>query len=586
MGIDLILAAVVATMVTRAYERSTRRAAAEWAQARQRAQARTQAHEKARADRTRARRTRVTAARRKGPRDPLWWPYAAGWIVVAGSRTVYAAAQGAREGASEGAREGAERGRERARARAHERARRRAERRQHPAPDPKADTGGGTPMEACTGCGVYVPETEFDEEGRCGSCRAEDDDLDRQNPDRGCPEHAAYEHDCAACWRRAAGKAVPADAARPCRCGRGTLRPVPDEYLHYDADGGAMVGLRCDAASCSIDSHHSWCWEDEPDDVAESWPATYLAEVRALEDSFEYEYCYLCGGDRDEHRIGPDPLGHAHLYCIREGRDSDPGWEAAAMRWTPDAAAAGCGCDGTCRNSDLDPDVAEARGLCWQCAGAGELVTDFGGGHRHVTCSRCAGSGDARCHNPRCVRGGDLGGDRACPDCMASLRVAGFGADRRIEAHLLDHYDQYDVEYSPACIRCRDRGTEAPGRPAGDSEHQSDGSEMSTDLVAAGGGYGTGEGYSDTVSTLQTLARQMQAAHETAQNLADNLTANEVDAQTITNVSELLDQLDAAAPMAASTAQHVEVRHGPVAEAVAGAGGSGNVATKVWYDDH
>jgi len=27
------------------------------------------------------------------------------------------------------------------------------------------------------------------------------------------------------------------------------------------------------------------------------------------------------------------------------------------------------GCDGTCKNSDMGPDEAEAKGLCWQCAG-------------------------------------------------------------------------------------------------------------------------------------------------------------------------------------------------------------------------
>lgn len=108
-----------------------------------------------------------------------------------------------------------------------------------------------------------------------------------------------------------------------------------------------------------------------------------------------------------------------------------------------------------------------------------------------------------------------------------------------------------------------------------------------SELAALNGGQpaGTGEGYTDAVSTLQTLARQVQAAHETAQTLQENLTANEVDAQTITNVSELMDALDAAAPLAAQTASHVMNRHAPVAEAHAEAGGSQNVATKAWYDD-
>lgn len=49
--------------------------------------------------------------------------------------------------------------------------------------------------------------------------------------------------------------------------------------------------------------------------------ATYKAEVAAIRDEFEYEDCYLCGKDLDKHTIGPDPLGHAHVWCD-EGDES------------------------------------------------------------------------------------------------------------------------------------------------------------------------------------------------------------------------------------------------------------------------
>ena len=54
-------------------------------------------------------------------------------------------------------------------------------------------------------------------------------------------------------------KRIPKDAAAPCRCG-GTLEPVPGTEF-YDADGSAMVDLRCNAPRCRIESFHSWNWK-------------------------------------------------------------------------------------------------------------------------------------------------------------------------------------------------------------------------------------------------------------------------------------------------------------------------------------
>lgn len=46
-----------------------------------------------------------------------------------------------------------------------------------------------------------------------------------------------------------------------------------------------------------------------------------------------------------------------------------------------------------CRNSNESPSSAERRGACGNCAGRGELISNFGGRHVHVTCSKCNGSG-------------------------------------------------------------------------------------------------------------------------------------------------------------------------------------------------
>ncbi|ASU77272.1 hypothetical protein CDG81_01915 [Actinopolyspora erythraea] len=96
----------------------------------------------------------------------------------------------------------------------------------------------------------------------------------------------------------------------------------------------------------------------------------------------------------------------------------------------------------------------------------------------------------------------------------------------------------------------------------------------------------TGEGYSDTVQSLQSLAKLLTLAHEEVTNLGDVLTANSLDAETLNQINELADLLDTAAPMADRLHKHVEGRHGGVADAMAAAGGSGNVAEKGWYDQY
>lgn len=332
MGPDLILAAIVATMITRAWEHSKRRASAEWSQARNRARQRAEERQQRRDQRAQRRGERVTKARSTGPRDPLWWPYATGWLLAASARASYAAVRGAREGGAAGAREGYRIGRDRARERRERRERAAYLNGQHSTrngaarhsagsgddegnqPPPASEGAGEVAMDSCTGCGVYVTADALDAAGRCRVCA----DPDSSSPD------------------------------------------------------------------------------DTP-------------------------------------------------------TDSDP------------------------------PGSAEG--------------------------------------------------------------------------------------------------------PADNDNHGKDDEPM-TELAPTNGSAGTGEGYTDTVSTLQTLAAQLKAAHETAQTLQENLTANEVDAATITNVGELMDSLDAASPLAQQTAAHVVTRHEPVAEAHAAAGGSQNVAAKTWYDDH
>lgn len=73
------------------------------------------------------------------------------------------------------------------------------------------------------------------------------------------------------------------------------------------------------------------------------------------------------------------------------------------------------GCDGTCKNSDMDPDEAEAKGLCGMCAGRKELVTNFGGKHVHVPCPECGGSGRTKGRSKTGSKGGGTAAGQGAP---------------------------------------------------------------------------------------------------------------------------------------------------------------------------
>jgi DnaJ-class molecular chaperone len=47
-------------------------------------------------------------------------------------------------------------------------------------------------------------------------------------------------------------------------------------------------------------------------------------------------------------------------------------------------------------NSTESPSSASARGACWNCAGKKELVSEFGGERREITCPTCHGTGRER----------------------------------------------------------------------------------------------------------------------------------------------------------------------------------------------
>lgn len=96
---------------------------------------------------------------------------------------------------------------------------------------------------------------------------------------------------------------------------------------------------------------------------------------------------------------------------------------------------------------------------------------------------------------------------------------------------------------------------------------------------------GDGEGYASTITAMEQTEGLLGRVNEVVQDLGDTLTAKSVDAVTTGYLSELDDHLQHCVDTANKARTHAEEMHEPIANAVAGAGGSQNVADTDWYDD-
>lgn len=233
-----------------------------------------------------------------------------------------------------------------------------------------------------------------------------------------------------------------------------------------------------------------------------------------------------------------------------------------------------------CRNSDLGPDEAEARGLCPDCAGRGELITGFGGVHKHIPCRRCQGSGGSRRpgaagEKPRgarceCGRRTDEAGTR-CNVCAAQYRAQRNKDEKPsriyVNAERVDEQEETEPEQATKPKEIENNMTAI--EPA-----------RSATLDTAG------EGYTSTVAGLDGLARLLYAVNQKVNDINDNLTANSLDSETLNMLSDLTDGIETTFEQAVQLHRHVEDRHAPLADATAAAGGSQNVAQKSWYDEY
>jgi hypothetical protein len=89
----------------------------------------------------------------------------------------------------------------------------------------------------------------------------------------------------------------------------GRLSDDVEQYINDISWNGVMGEDR--GGSVTIDLPPASEFTDE--ELAEN---TYMSDLLALVDAFNYERCGECGNDLNKHSIGPDPLGKPHLFCL------------------------------------------------------------------------------------------------------------------------------------------------------------------------------------------------------------------------------------------------------------------------------
>lgn len=162
-----------------------------------------------------------------------------------------------------------------------------------------------------------------------------------------------------------------------------------------------------------------------------------------------------------------------------------------------------------------------------------------------------------------------------------AVRTATPGGDDRDSEPGGDDPDVFDPDVVDAEVV---DSTDEPAQEGSDMTEPTAGRAISMNGSNLSGG--DGEGYASTIALLQQVGQLLDHVDGVMNDLGDMVASKHVDNATVQGVSDVEDNLQAASNRCGELLKHVQAKHEEVAAAVAGAGGSDEVADTDWYDNY
>lgn len=536
MGWEIIFAMAVATAIARGYERSKRRARASWEQAQEQARQRAELQQKE-AERRRQATRRWLAQSRRNPRHPVAWGYGIGWGLAATVGAMVAGVRGARDGAVVGAREGARLGRTAARDAWTWRAIWREWRAQRAAENAQRDRINQHAGTTCGTCGQDDPTRLVRLSGgdvRCVACLAAD----------------AFQ-----AWRRRTDDNPPSD--RACRvCGTRD----PHRVILFDPDGTAEC-VTCLRRRRDEDHHRTRTGEPPPVMVRCLGCGVVITAARAE----------VAGGVCADCDKPSEPPPKSDFGGDGPARQDDGDVHDAVIVDPPELEPPNPS-SGT--EGDLMPSIFDANR-----SNEDTPLERYMGAVKRMVYTDMLGNRSAADASEETARAAweqmDPAARREAETFNSEIKAA-IPAERQRVA------EQQREWYGPQ----NDRATR-PGTPT----HRQEGTIMSgsQNVIQMNGSNlsgGDGEGYVSTIALLTQVGQLLDHVDGVMNDLGDTIASKHVDNTTIQGVSDVEDNLQAASNRCGELLKHVQAKHEEVAVAVAGAGGSTEVADTDWYDNY
>lgn len=283
------------------------------------------------------------------------------------------------------------------------------------------------------------------------------------------------------------------------------------------------------------------------------------------------------------------------LDTARDSGPSDPLWWVWATGWTVAATVSGTAAAVTGARDGARTGVAEGyrlgRERAWQRQARRRREKAAYNNGRHAgqaerEAARPAGGGphDSAPGGAQDAPGGGAGPGEVpvepCPRCGAYVADPG-ACPCPIDAEVIDDHGG-PASPAPPPWDAEIVDAEIVDDPTTNNARKEEGPMAQ---ITSGYTGGDGEGYASTITALTEIKQLLQQMNEIVTDLGDTLTSKDVDTQTTGGVSDLDDHLQAAVQVTEQTLTHAQDRHEPVAAAISGAGGSGEIAQTDWYDD-